>query len=163
MPGRYLVLDTIPTGSRPAARVLLLNRRDQVLYLHARENGTGKAFWVMPGGGLEADETFEDAAIREVEEETGFRIEPGPCIWTRRHIYGWQGRKHDQYEVFFMARTPESEITPSKPDDYVVGHRWWALQQLIESNESFAPTQIATLLAPILAGNYPREPFDCGV
>ena len=157
------MLDTIPNGSRPAARVLLINEQDQILYLHARESSTGKEFWVMPGGGLEPQEAFQDAAIREVKEETGLQVELGPCIWTRHHVYSWLGKKHDQYEVFFVARVSATDITPPQPDDYVIGHRWWALAQLVESDENFAPTCIATLLAPILAGHYPSEPFDCGV
>ena len=74
------MFDTLPNGSRPATRVLLLNRLDQILYLKARENSTGKAFWIMPGGGLEPQETFQDAAIQEVEEETGLLVQLRPCI-----------------------------------------------------------------------------------
>ena len=157
------MLNTVPAGSRPAARVLLVDENNHLLYLHARESSTGKEFWVMPGGGLEANETFSEAAIREVEEETGLHIELGPCIWTRHHIFTWLGRKHDQYEVFFVARVTSVIVNPPQPDDYVIGHKWWSLTQLIESNEIFAPTRIRSLLEPILLGNYPNEPFDCGV
>ncbi|WP_426246351.1 NUDIX domain-containing protein [Nocardioides sp. LHG3406-4] len=33
--------------------------------------------WGFPGGGVEEGETFEDAAYRELEEETGIRLDPG--------------------------------------------------------------------------------------
>jgi 8-oxo-dGTP diphosphatase len=42
-------------------RVLLLQRRDIPV-------------WVLPGGGIDRGETSEQAVVREVEEETGFRV-----------------------------------------------------------------------------------------
>ena len=49
------------TGARP--RVALIGRRDR----------RGRLLWSLPKGHLEAGETAEDAAVREVEEETGIR------------------------------------------------------------------------------------------
>ena len=109
----------IPKGSRPAARVILLNQQNDLLYLHAREKRSGKEFWVMPGGGLEAGETFEEAAVREVWEETGIEVELGPCLWTRHHIFEWEGRPHNQFEVFFLARTTTKHLRAPKPDSYI--------------------------------------------
>jgi 8-oxo-dGTP pyrophosphatase MutT (NUDIX family) len=153
----------LPEGARPAARVLLLDDSDRLLYLHAREGHTGRQFWVLPGGGLEGAESFAEAAIREVKEETGLNIVPGRCIWTRHHLYEWEGRNHNQYEVFFVARTSCTNIEPPKRDSYIFGHKWWSLMELTRSDEHFAPTRIAMLLDPILDGDYPAEPFDCGV
>ena len=153
----------IPEGSRPAARVLLLDENNRVLYLQARESSTGKEFWVLPGGGLEGQESFEEAAVREVNEETGLDIKIGPCIWTRHHIFDWLGKPHDQFEVFFVSRVVATEVRPPRPDDYVIGHKWWDILQIKNTNEIFAPTRIAELLQPILSGDYPVKPFDCGV
>ena len=33
-------------------------------------------WWLVPGGGLEENETYEECCIREVEEETGFIVRP---------------------------------------------------------------------------------------
>ena len=75
----------------------------------------------------------------------------------------WLGNKHDQYEVFFVARALHTHINAPQPDSYVIGHKWWRLSELARSPERFAPTGIATLLAPILTGEFPDEPFDCGI
>ena len=42
-------------------KVLLVQRRDLPV-------------WVLPGGGLDLDESPEEGVIREVEEETGFKV-----------------------------------------------------------------------------------------
>jgi len=36
------MIELIPEGARAAARVLLIDENDRVLYLHARESSTGK-------------------------------------------------------------------------------------------------------------------------
>lgn len=58
------------TGSR----VLCLSA-DQVLLVRHEDPGTGASYWVLPGGGREQGERFEDAAIREVREETGVDVQ----------------------------------------------------------------------------------------
>ena len=65
---------------RPTARVLLIDGRDRVL-LFEMHTADGRVFWCPPGGGLEAGESHEQAALRELTEETGWR-DPmiGPLI-----------------------------------------------------------------------------------
>ncbi len=154
---------TIPTGARPAARVLVLSGQDRLLLLEAQDVPGGHRWWVAPGGGLQAGETFEAAAQRELHEETGLRLAVAQWVWTRRHVFTWEGRRHDQYERFFVARTGENPITPAKADSYVIGHHWWTLSELEQSTEEFAPRRLANLLPAIIRGAYPQPPIDCGV
>ena len=48
-------------------------REDSVLL--ARWIGSDPPRWTLPGGGLDHGEDPRDAAVREVEEETGYRVE----------------------------------------------------------------------------------------
>ena len=60
--------------------------------------------WSLPKGKLREDEAWSDAALREVEEETGFRCELGPELDPTRyrdrkgrpkHVRWWRMRPLD--------------------------------------------------------------------
>jgi 8-oxo-dGTP pyrophosphatase MutT (NUDIX family) len=154
---------SVPRGSRAAARVLLLSERNRLLLLRAEDSLGGRSWWVAPGGGLQRGESFEAAAQRELFEETGLFLPIGPWVWTRRHVFTWEGRRHDQYERYFVVNAEEHPVTPAKIDSYVVGHRWWSLGEIEQSKEDFAPRRLADLLPAILRGEYPASAIDCGV
>ena len=52
---------------RKAARVVLI-KDDRLLVMHRNKFGT--EFYTLPGGGIEPGETGEQAAVREIYEET---------------------------------------------------------------------------------------------
>ena len=58
----------------PAVAVLVLNSKDQLL-LVKRSVEPAKGTWCLPGGFIEVDESIEEAAVRELEEETGLKGE----------------------------------------------------------------------------------------
>lgn len=62
---------------RPAARVVLLDTDDRVLLI--RSKWDGRSLWFTPGGRIEEGESPEEAARRELHEETG--IEPQMLLW----------------------------------------------------------------------------------
>jgi 8-oxo-dGTP diphosphatase len=51
-------------------RVLLVRRANEPL----------KGEWSLPGGAVEAGEKLRAAVVREVREETGLDVEPGPIV-----------------------------------------------------------------------------------
>lgn len=60
-----------PQHSVSAAGIVFDDTGTRVLLIQRRDNGR----WEPPGGVVELDETIEDAVRREVEEETGARVE----------------------------------------------------------------------------------------
>ncbi len=109
---------------RCAARLLVIDTDDRTLLMHANRSDGAQPFWLAPGGGLEAGETYEAAASRELKEETGLSAAIGPWVWERRHVFEWNGKILDQYERFFVVRTSSFEVRPAKQDGYITGSRW---------------------------------------
>lgn len=59
----------------PVPGVGLLIEMDGGLVLIQRKNPPHKGLWSLPSGFVEADESAEEAAVREAEEETGLKTE----------------------------------------------------------------------------------------
>jgi 8-oxo-dGTP diphosphatase len=55
--------------------------------------------WTLPKGKLDADETWENAAVREVQEETGFEVALGPELPSTEYHDRFGRRKQVRYWV----------------------------------------------------------------
>lgn len=73
---------------RRAIRALILTPEREVLLMRIRAPQGGEPFWIAPGGGMEPDETQEQALRRELAEELGLlAFEAGPVLWRRHHTF----------------------------------------------------------------------------
>ncbi|TWP37717.1 NUDIX domain-containing protein [Leekyejoonella antrihumi] len=97
-------------------------RRDNLLLLTRREDN---GLWCLPGGGVDAGESWAEAAVREVREETGLDIEvtsvlgvytnPGQVV-----VYA-DGRRRQIFGVCFRAQVRDGTAGLS---DEVTEVRW---------------------------------------
>jgi 8-oxo-dGTP pyrophosphatase MutT (NUDIX family) len=151
---------------RLAARLIVIAPDDRVLlfrWTHDLLRSPRGRVWITPGGGLEGDETYEQAAVRELHEETGITASIGPCVWTRRHVFPWRVAPIDQRERYYVVRVTDTAIvrdgwTPGEVAN-TTGVHWWSVDEIAASDEWFAPRRLAALLPQVLAGAYPEEPI----
>ena len=149
---------------RRVARVVLLDPQDRILLMHGYEpEDPADRWWFTPGGGLEGDETREEAALRELAEETGItEVELGPVLWRRICSFPFDGRRWDQDEWYFLARTAQTATDPKGLTELelrsVAGLRWWTSAELSVARETVYPTRLAELLRTLLDEGPPRTP-----
>lgn len=153
---------------RRAARAVVLDPAGRILLV--RFEFPTRAVWATPGGGLDPGETHEHAIVRELEEEAGLvGFELGPWIWTREHVFPFESGLWDgQVERYMLVRTDAFEPAPRfTPDElaaeFVTAVRWWEQDELLASDEQFAPSRLPELVAALLRDGPPEEPVDVGV
>ena len=64
--------------TRLGVYAVLVDDRGRILL--ALWNEAREPRWTMPGGGVEFHESLAEALVREVQEETGYEVEPGALL-----------------------------------------------------------------------------------
>jgi len=130
----------------------LVYKDDKILCSHYRAND--EEYFIFPGGGLNGEETAEEAVVREVLEETGYGVEVRELAFVREFIYGVEVRElafvrefipgrlgyarefdkgFHQIELFFICTlVDENPVPPSEHDKNQVGCVWLPLAELTE-------------------------------
>jgi 8-oxo-dGTP pyrophosphatase MutT (NUDIX family) len=163
--------DGLPVIERTAVRLVVLDAEGKLLLFHTRDPcnpGLG-TWWELPGGGIEPGETYHDAAIRELREETGIiaaRSHVGPPAWRRRASFRYRQERRLQDEVIVTVTLParqpgidESQRLDYEKEDYF-GYRWWPVREVLSARERFYPGKLPALLGAFLDGQTIDEPFE---
>jgi 8-oxo-dGTP pyrophosphatase MutT (NUDIX family) len=164
-------VDDLPVERRRAVRLVVLDREDHLLLLHIREplHPEVGTVWELPGGGIDADETFVDAAVRELGEETGIVAQPaavGPASWRRWVTFKHAGTRRIQHEVVVTVRLndvrPTVNVARQLPDELetYLAARWWTVDEVESSPHRFYPGRLPDYLRRFLDGEQIQEPFE---
>jgi 8-oxo-dGTP pyrophosphatase MutT (NUDIX family) len=146
---------------RTSARVVLLDNGGSVLLLcgsdPALADETAPRWWFTVGGQALPSERLAQTAARELDEETGLRVDPtelvGP-IWRRDAVFEFNGERLDSQEFFFVYRTRRFEPSVAGRTGlehrYIHCHRWCDAAEIAElaaAGETVYPLQLGDRLA----------------
>jgi 8-oxo-dGTP diphosphatase len=146
---------------RRSARLLIVDREHRVLlFRFAFRQGAlaGQDFWATPGGAVEAGETFELAATRELSEETGIVVDhAGDNVGESEFILQLpSGEDVLAQERYFLIRAEDSVLSrdgwTAEEAEVIVDHRWWTLEELAATTGTAWPANLVEMVEDALRG-----------
>lgn len=111
------------------ATVLLLDKTGRYLIVIERYK-SGSHYHVFPGGGIEADESPRQAALRELLEELAIQVPAEAIIAERKQEEGWLFLIQSQESVGPLAIHGE-EAERSTPENRYLP-KWFSLEEIAE-------------------------------
>jgi 8-oxo-dGTP pyrophosphatase MutT (NUDIX family) len=160
--GEVSAREAAPLRRRTSARVVLLDQDGAVLLLCGSDpagavgDTAAPRWWFTIGGAVQVGESLAQAAVRELDEETGLQVAPeaivGP-VWRRDAVINFNGSMVRSEEMYFVHRTERFEPSDGGRSGlertYIHGHRWCdatMIEKLIAGGEAVYPLQLRELL-----------------
>jgi len=110
----------VPEEVRIACAGAVVRRDDGRILVIRRGRPPSQGLWSVPGGRVEPGETLEEAARREVAEETGLTIRIGALLGRTDLPAG----PHTVYDVSDFAATVDGDPDTLVPGDDASDARW---------------------------------------
>lgn len=110
---------------RTSCRAIIV-KDNKILLSHESKTG----FYMSPGGSLEEGETFEECVVRELMEETGYKVEPvSPFVTVNEYCYDTLYISH----YFICEIVGEGERALTETEIYKgMMPKWVELQNAVE-------------------------------
>ena len=145
---------------RPCAGFMLVNA-DGLVFVGERIDASAHGFWQMPQGGIDKGEDVRDAALRELEEETGIGPDLVEVIApaSQPYLYDlppellgkvWKGKYRGQEQHWFLGRflgtDADIDLAAHDPAEFKA-YRWVAPEMLPDLIVAFKRDVYAALVA----------------
>ena len=136
---------------RRSSRIIVLDPHDRVLMFRFDIPGR-EPFWCTAGGECDPGESFEDAAKRELREETGIDADPGEQIaQTTPQFVTPEGEPVQADERYFLVRVGSATISTEGHTqlerELMTQHRCFTLSELDRWPEAVFPENLAQIIA----------------
>lgn len=135
---------------RCSARIIVLDPDDRVLMFRFDVPGR-PPFWCTVGGECDPGESFEEAARRELFEETGINADLGGQIArTTPEFITVEGEPVQADERYFLIRVTDTRVETAGHTELeqkvMTQHRWFAREELGQWHEALFPPNLAEII-----------------
>ena len=86
------------------------NQRQRILLCRLNIGEQSEGSWTLPGGGIDFGEIPQEAAIREVYEETGLNVEIDRIVDAHSELFVHPEREMHAVRMVFLANVTSGEI-----------------------------------------------------
>lgn len=135
---------------RRASRIIVLDRDKRALMFRF-DVSDRPPFWVTAGGECEPNESFDEAARRELFEETGIIADTGPQVARiTPQFVTVEGEPVQADERYYIVRVDEARIDTSHHTalerKLMTQHRWFTREELTSWHEAVFPENLFELI-----------------
>ena len=141
---------------RRAARLLVIDPDDSILLFQYEDDR--RRWWATPGGGLERDETFEQAAAREAAEELSLTLTTFMPLWRLTVAFSFRGQSIHQVERYFLVRLSRDDlglgenVSDAHRREGIVAAHWWSLEEIETTSEQVFPESLCERVRGLRSG-----------
>ena len=130
---------------KEAVAVVILNEKNDILFIHNRRYTVGHLEWEIPAGKIEPGEGVEAAVEREAKEETGCELQNLKYLCSQNPCNGMS----DALVHVFAARvSAENRILDT---DEISSKRWFAEEEYMELLRTNGTKDGVSILAVLYA------------
>lgn len=142
---------------RRSARLFIVDGNGRLLLFQYHDEHQSP-FWATAGGELKSDESYLEAARRELREETGLDVAIGGMLKERDAVYPVARSTPARWlEKYFLVRCPAQSVVhdhgwTDEEKCTIQTWKWWRLDEMRGQPDSvFKPEWLPALLESVLA------------
>ncbi len=140
-----------PTGTEFSTGGVVVRGEDCIVIVPTRRAADGSKVLALPKGHPDPDETTEEAALREVREETGVEATVRSRLGDVRYWYQRDGRRIAKVVTFFLLDYVSGDVADH---DHEVEHaRWLPIEAAARDLTYAGEREMATKALQAVLGN----------